>query len=97
MALAVAVVVWGSDLLRFGSDAAEELGFMLRAGGAGAGLSRCADADAADPDAGLSWASLQDGGGGAAQSFWAEGLVDLCEVVGEATRSVFCLVGDSDR
>lgn len=37
---------------------------------------------------------MQDGGAGAAQSFWAEDLADLWEVAGEATRSVLCLVGD---
>lgn len=56
--VAAAGIVWGSDLLRFGSDSVEELGFVLRAGEAGAGLSRCADADVTDPDVGLSGASL---------------------------------------
>lgn len=48
----------------------------------------------ADPGVGLSGTSLQDDGGGAAQSFWVEVLVDLCEVVIEATDFVFCLVGE---
>lgn len=91
-----AEVVWGSDLLRFDSDAAEELGPEVTAGGAG--VCRCPDVDAAGPDVGPSRASLQDGGGGGAvQSLWAEGLVDLCEAVGEATCSGFCLVWNSER
>lgn len=101
---AVAVVVWGLDLLRCGSDAAEETGFVLRAGGAAAAPpSRCAGADVAamfapaGPDAGLSGTSVQGDGGGTAKSFWAEGLADLWEVVGEATCSGFCLVWDSGR
>lgn len=98
-----AVVVCGSDLLRCGSDAAEELGFVLTAGPAAASPSRWANADEAafslpaDPDEGLSGKSLQDGGSRAAQSFWVEDLADLCEVVGEATCSVFCLLGNSER
>lgn len=70
-AAAVAAVVWGSDLLRCGSDAAETGRLVLRAGGAAAAApSRCADAEVAaslpaDPDVGLSGTSLQDGGAGA--------------------------------
>lgn len=52
VAAAAAVVVWGSDLLRCGSDAAGVVGV------AAAAPCRCADAAAAalpaDPDAGLS-------------------------------------------
>lgn len=40
---------------------------------------------------------MQDGGGGAAQSFWVKDLAVLCEVVGEATPSLFCLVEDPER
>lgn len=70
-ALALAVVV-----LRCGSDAAEELGVVSRAGRA-VEPGRCAEADVvalslpADTDVGRS------DGGGAAQSFWVEDLVDL--------------------
>lgn len=93
--VAAAEVVWGSDLLRFVSDAAEELGPGLETDGAG--VCRCPDADAADPDVGPSRASLQDAGGGAVQSLWAEGLDDICEAVGEATCSGLCLVWECDR
>lgn len=71
LALALAVVV-----LRCGSDAAEELGVVSRAGRA-VEPGRCAEADVAalslpaDTDVGRS------DGGGAAQSFWVEDLVDL--------------------
>lgn len=55
---AALVVVEGSDLLRFGSDAAGGLG--LAVGGVGAVLNRCAEA--VDTGEGLSGVSLQDGG-----------------------------------
>lgn len=59
---AAAAAVWGPDLLRFGSDAAEELRFALRPGG------RSADADVAEPVERLSGVSLLDASG-AKQSF----------------------------
>lgn len=69
------MAVVGSDLLRCGSDAAEELGTVLTAGGAAAAPSRCAGGDTAafslisDADVGLSWTPLQDDGGWAVQFF----------------------------
>ena len=86
---AAAVVVWGSNLLRCGSDAAVAGRLATPARWAVvAAFSRLTD-----PDVGLSGrsgTSLQDGGAGAAKAFWVEGLADVCETVGAATRSVLC-------
>lgn len=83
---AALVVVEGSDLLRFGSDAAGGLG--LTAGGVGAVLNRCAEA--VDASEGLSGVSLEDGGS-TVHSFWADGLVVLCE--GDGWGDWNCLLG----
>lgn len=100
----VAVVVWGSDLLRWGSVAAEVGGAVLRVDWAAAAAAAvvpnlCANAEVAvlslpaDSDACLSGTSVQDRG-------WEAGVVNLAGlmwlvVVGEATHWVFCLFGES--
>lgn len=83
---AALVVVEGSDLLRFGSDAAGGLG--LAAGGVGAVLNRCAEV--VDAGEGLPGVSLEDGGS-TMQSFWADGLVVLC--AGDGWGNWNCLLG----
>lgn len=103
MAVVLAAVVVAVVVLRCGSGAAEEdCGIALRAGGAAAAPGRCAAGatfSLPPADVGLSGgASLQDDdGGGGAKSLGVEDLADRCEVTGEATRSLFCLIADSER